>query len=85
MTKYAKTVIGAILALATWGITASSDGVYEQAELWGGLAAVATAVGVYLWPNRAPSGEPERGASDIALLIVGVLLVILVLVLIGRI
>lgn len=65
MSRYAKTIIGAILALATWGITASSDGVYQQAELWGGLAAVATAVGVYLFPNQPPAGEPaDPGISE---------------------
>lgn len=52
MNKYAKTIVALLGALATWGITAGEDSVYTQAELWGGLAAVVTAVGVYFIPNR---------------------------------
>lgn len=57
MTKYAKAVVALLGALATWGITAAEDGVYTQVELWGALAAVTTAVGVYVVRNKDDGGE----------------------------
>lgn len=62
MTRYAKTVVALLGALATWGVTASEDGAYSQPELWGALLALATAAGVYALPNRPPAGEDSDPA-----------------------
>lgn len=60
MSRYAKAILAGILALSAWGVTASSDGVYDDQEWWGLLAAIATPVGTYLIPNTPPPGEPRR-------------------------
>ena len=76
MQRYSKAIIALLGALATWGLTAAEDNVYTQVELWGALAAVVTAVGVYAWPNDAPTGQPadpdvsERGHADLGSLAV---------------
>lgn len=59
MSRYSKTIVALLGALATWGITASEDGAYSQTELWGAVLALATAAGVYAWPNTPPAGEPR--------------------------
>ena len=76
MQRYSKTIIALLGALATWGITASEDGVYTDQEWWYCLLALATAAGVYLVPNNPPEGEPadpdisERGHADLGSLAV---------------
>jgi hypothetical protein len=57
--RAAKAIFALIGAVATWGITAAEDGVYTQVELWGALLALATAVGVFVVPNRPPDGQPS--------------------------
>jgi hypothetical protein len=59
MTRYSKTIVALLGALATWGVTAAEDNTYTQVELWGALLALATAAGVYAFPNRPPAGEPS--------------------------
>lgn len=89
MTRYTKTLVALLGALATWGLTASEDGVYSQPELWGALLALVTAAGVYAAPNRPPAGEPsdpaisEQGAADPVLLGILVVLVLILLVIGG--
>lgn len=56
MSRYAKSLIALLGALATWGITAAEDNTYTQVELWGALLAAVTAAGVYAWPNKPPAG-----------------------------
>lgn len=88
MTRYAKTIIAALTALATWGVTAGADGVYDQVELWGLLGALTAAAGTYFVPNDPPKGEPadpevsERGVSttELALIVCAVCLVLLVVI-----
>jgi len=58
MSRYAKAVLGALLAISTWGTTAAVDGSFDAVEWFGLLGAVATALGVYLAPNVPPPGEP---------------------------
>ena len=65
MTRYAKALLAAVGAVATWGVTAGVDDKYTQAEYWGAVAAVVTALGVYFVPNRPPIGEqPDPGMSE---------------------
>lgn len=59
MTRYSKAIFAVIAALATWGVAAAADGVYDQIELWALLGVVGTAAGVYLIPNTPPVGEPR--------------------------
>lgn len=59
MTRYSKAIFAAIAALATWGVTAAADGVYDQIELWSLLGVLASAVGVYVLPNTPPRAEPR--------------------------
>ena len=72
MTKYTKAVVALLGALATWGVTAAEDGLYTQVELWGALLALATAAGVYAFPNRE-GDDPEAGQSSIGWLFIGAL------------
>jgi 4-amino-4-deoxy-L-arabinose transferase-like glycosyltransferase len=84
VTRYAKTIVALLGALATWGITAAEDDVYSQVELWGALLAVVTAAGVYAAPYRASGGEPsDRGATDVVTLLVIVLIVVVILAVVG--
>lgn len=50
--NYAKAIVAALGAIATWGISAAADGSFELAEWFGGLGAVATVLSVYLTPNK---------------------------------
>lgn len=61
MQKYAKAIVALIMALSTWGVTASEDDKYTQGELWGLLLAVGTSASVYLVPNRT---EDPRGPQE---------------------
>lgn len=49
--RYAKSISAAVGALATWGLAASADGVYEQQEWWGLVAAAGTTLVVFAVPN----------------------------------
>lgn len=65
MQKYAKAIVALIMALSTWGVTASEDNQYTQGELWGLLLAVGTSASVYLVPNRTEDPrEPQEDALD---------------------
>ena len=65
MTRYAKALLGALLAVSTWGTTAAVDGTFDAVEWFGLLGAVATALGVYLAPNTPPSGQlPDPTVSE---------------------
>lgn len=81
MTRYSKSIIALLGALATWGVTAAEDNSYTQVELWGLLAALATAVGVYALPNVEPS-DPEQGQANLAA--IAAVLVIVLVVLLAR-
>lgn len=89
MTRYAKTIVALLGALATWGITAAEDEVYSQVELWGAVLAVVTAAGVYLTPNRPPRGRraradiSEQGSISVGEALVIGLCLLIVLVLLG--
>lgn len=73
MSRYAKSIVALLLALATWGVTAAEDSVYTQVELWGALLAIATAAGVFFVPNKPDSPPPlpmgDRGDADTLLLV----------------
>lgn len=58
MTRYSKALLGALLAISTWGTTAAVDGSFDSVEWFGLLGAIVTAISVYLAPNSPPSGEP---------------------------
>ena len=63
----------------------------DEVELWGGLLALATAAGVYAWPNQPPNGQPadpgmseqdpEAGVTvlEVCLVVLVVLVVLLIL------
>lgn len=69
--RYAKAIIAALGALATWGATAGADETYTDVELWTVLGAVVTALAVLFVPNTPPTGEAarddmsEQGATDL--------------------
>lgn len=62
MTRYAKAVLAALLAVSTWGATAAVDGTFDAVEWFGLLGAVATAAGTYLVPNTVE--HPELHADE---------------------
>lgn len=68
MQKYAKAITALIGALATWGITAAEDSTYTQVELWGGLLAIVTALGVFVVPNEVARRRNDRGHADLVYL-----------------
>lgn len=51
MTRYAKSIVALLGAVATWGVTAGEDSTYTQVELWGALLALTTAAAVFFVPN----------------------------------
>lgn len=91
MTRYVKTIVAVLGGVSAWGITASADNAITQVELYGLLGVIATALGVYAFPNSPPAGEPadpeisERGMSEIGLVLLTVIVVIVVLVAAGTI
>jgi len=60
MTRAAKAIIAALLAISTWGVTAAVDGTFDAVEWFGLLGAVATAIGTYAVPNTPPADEAPR-------------------------
>jgi len=52
MSKYAKFIVAILGAIGTWGVTAASDGSLDLSEWFGVLVAVATALGVFIVPNK---------------------------------
>ena len=90
MKRYAKALIALLGAVATWGLTAAEDDRYTQVELWGAVLAVATALGVYAWPNQPPRGQHRRsdmseqgGHADVGILIFALLVLVVLLVILG--
>lgn len=57
MSRFAKALFALIGSLATWGITAAADGVYDQIEWWTLLGVLATTCSVYFIPNTPPAGD----------------------------
>lgn len=76
MKPYAKSIVALLGALATWGLTASEDGVYTQVEIWGAVLALSTAAGVWLVPNEP---DDERGGITVLEVCLVVIAVIFVL------
>lgn len=67
MRRHAKAIVALVLALATWGVTASAEdsagGVsYTGTEQWGALVALGTAAGVWLADNG--DDEPTEGEDE---------------------
>lgn len=60
---YAKAIVAAVSAVATWGVTAGSDGSFTTVEWFGLLGAVVTAVGVFATPNSTTSTTPTPNAD----------------------
>lgn len=58
LSRYRKSAIAVVGAVATWGATASLDGTYSTPEWWGLAVAVCTALGVYGVRNVTPEDEP---------------------------
>ena len=57
MTKYSKSIIALLGGVATWGATAAPDG-FTVEELFGVLAVIAVALGVYAVPNTPAEVVP---------------------------
>lgn len=51
MSRYAKAIAAALLAVSTWGATAASEGGVDAVEWFGLIGALATVIGVYAVPN----------------------------------
>lgn len=62
--RYRKSIAALVGAVATWGLAASADGAYDQAEWWALVAAVGTVVAVWGIPNDPPPGEPADPNSS---------------------
>lgn len=63
MSRYVKTIAALLGAVGTWGTTAAQDGI-SQAEYFGLLVALATALGVYAFPNTNPDGPADPNVSE---------------------
>ena len=91
MTRYVKTIVAILGGVSSWGITASADNAITQVELYGLLGVIATALGVYAFPNTPPDGEPadpeisERGQSQIWFVLLGAVAAVLLLALLNEI
>lgn len=64
MSRYSKALFAFIASLATWGVTAAADGVYDPIELWTLLGVAGSTLGVYVIPNTPPQGEPRNPAMS---------------------
>jgi hypothetical protein len=49
---YLKAIVALLGAIGTWGVTAASDGSIDLSEAFAALAAIATALGVFIVPNE---------------------------------
>lgn len=56
MQAYVKAIIAILGGVSAWGITAAADNSITAVELYGLLGALATALGVYAFPNRESEG-----------------------------
>lgn len=54
----AKAIIAILGGVSSWGMTAAVDDAITQVELFGLLGVIATALGVYFYPN-APAPDEE--------------------------
>lgn len=65
MSRYTKSIAALLGAVGTWGTTAAQDGI-TQAEWFGLLIALGTALGVWALPNTNPDGpaDPEISERD---------------------
>jgi hypothetical protein len=84
VSRYRKSIAGALGALATWGLTAGADGHYTQAELWGLLAAAAAVVAVWGASNDPPLAAPARAdkTTDVGLSVMEPLMAVVLLLVI---
>lgn len=89
---YLKAIVGALLALATWGGTALSDENVSSVEWFGLLGAVVTGGLVWLVKNgedpdpTTSTPEPlphDAGAVGVLEALLAILVIVVVLVLIG--
>lgn len=64
MSRYVKTIAAVLGGVATWGITAASNGAIDLAEWFGLLGALGTALGVYAFPNTNPDGPADPNVSE---------------------
>lgn len=82
MTRYTKTIIALLGGISAWGVTAVSDGSnISAAELFGLLGVIATALGVYAFPNK--EGLDETGSAEIVWMIVGAVAIVVLLLVLG--
>jgi hypothetical protein len=58
---YTKAIVALLGGIATWGATAVTDGISAN-EWFGLLAVIATALGVFAFPNT-PQGEGGEGGE----------------------
>jgi len=72
LSRYRKTVVGLLLATATWAVATFPND--QRVQTYGGLVlALLTAAGIYRVPNTPPPGEPadpamsEQGAGAVAI------------------
>ena len=81
MTPYIKAIIAVLGGVSAWGITAAADNAITQVELYGLLGTLATALGVYAFPNTPLD---EEGQSAVWLVLLGALAAVVLLLVLGR-
>lgn len=64
MSRYVKTIVAILGGVSSWGLTAALDDTISKVELFGLLGAVATALGVYAFPNTNPDGPADPDVSE---------------------
>lgn len=89
MTRYLKAIAALIGGVSAWGLTAASDNAIQMAEWFGLVGVLATALAVLAVPNSQEEMvvEPapdDAGWTELALILLGVVLAIVLLLLFGR-
>lgn len=83
---YRKSIAGFLASLATWGYTASADGI-QGPEWWGLLGVIAATLAVFGVTNEPDPSDRDGGQGTVDFVIKVMLVVILVifaLALLGR-
>lgn len=80
MKQYIKAIIAVLGGISAWGITAAADNAITQVELYGLLGTLATALGVYAFPNTE---DDESGQTTLWWVLLGAVAAVVLLLVLG--
>lgn len=64
MSRYIKFITALLGGISAWGVTAAADNGIDLVELYGLLGVLATALGVFSFPNTNPDGPADPDVSE---------------------